>query len=153
MKKTLIITLFLITHTFLLLAQEEDFLINEVMTRSEMITSIPIHKMGSFARKNLSPQIQAKLWMIKINDTLKNANLSEGEKKHIRKYLIPYITPESFVENSKDNRSLSLKTKKLERVLRSKYDWDDEKVFVFLIIFYTLDEYKKYREMEIQQIK
>ena len=91
--------------------------------------------------------------MIKINDTLKNANLSEGEKKHIRKYLIPYITPESFVENSKDNRSLSLKTKKLERVLRSKYDWDDEKVFVFLSIFYTLDEYKKYREMEIQQIK
>lgn len=125
-----------------LFAQKEDYPVSDNMTRSEMISQTPPLRLIRFS-KSLSPDVQAKLWVTKINDTLSNAGLSEGEKKTIKLGLLPYLSAEAFGEGSK-SKTLAHKSRKVGKKLKRKYHWDEEKEFKLLSNLYTLEEYKRY---------
>lgn len=119
----------------------EDYQVSEVMSRSEMISSIAPLKLIKFS-KTLDPEVQCKLWTTKIEDTIKNGNLTEKEISYIANALLPEITAEAFTQDG--SKKFSKKTKKIERVLKRKFDWDDRKIFNLLSNLYTLDEFDKY---------
>lgn len=115
-----------------------DYALNDTLSRKELLLNIPIQKQIRLS-KSLSPAIQAKLWSTKIEDTLSSPDLSSNEKDVI-KMLVPFIKEESFSGN---NSMLANKCEEVGKILTEQFDWDEEKLFIYLSNFYTQEEYKQ----------
>lgn len=116
-----------------------DYPVNDTLSRLEFLADVPIQKQAGFARANFAPAVQAQLWMTKIEDTMSSPDLSDAEKDVIKK-LVPCITESTFAG---DRSELAEISDEVGSILVEQYGWDEEKLFVYLSTFYTVEEYRR----------
>lgn len=121
---------------------EADYLLNDSLTRSELVKMEIQQQKAVFA--TLSPESCYQLWATKFRDNLRSSHLEKGEKVVMR-FLYDFISPAVYDSSKKEERDTFMKiTETAKGVLQQYYDWPPSKLYRYLYIFMTENEIEAY---------